>query len=273
MEINTLWTRGVICRITSILQMDRSVEINDENGPRFTLEDEHPVQSGMQSMNIEDPQISQGEEHEEAAAEERYHRLYMEGVVMTSAFVISVLVIYIVGSIIKPELALMIPLAFVPSLCFLGWWYYSPYKEQLSIHSLVYSYALAFYLGSFCVTIYQLILLLILVVFSFGAINTDAGYYIVLFLFVIFGLSLGPEVMKFIIAFYGKKMRPDMQSTHSYLMYTCSAALGFATFFIILSQIVERGDLADQFLYLLLRIVLDIPLHVVSGCLIGTCMS
>lgn len=77
--------------------------------------------------------------------------------------------------------------------------------------------------------------------------------------------------MKFIIASKGRTSRPDLLDMKAYLYYSSSGALGFATFMVVLDTffLVYSLDTENRFFNILLRVLIDIPLHLVTGYYIG----
>lgn len=196
------------------------------------------------------------------------------GPVWTMAFGLSLLALLLMSFASSGSLAFALPIAFLPTLLFLLWWYFGASRELIGFHSLVFAYASAFYVGSVLVSFFENVVEVFIILLFQPKLSNQNGFLTAYFFYVLFGEALGSEGVKFIIAKEGRRYREDLTNVSAYLMYSTAAALGFVTFLTVLQNFIATSlknslVIYDDYPLLLIRALLGIPLHTATGYFIG----
>jgi len=187
----------------------------------------------------------------------------------TLVFFVSLVLLWVFVMVGDPMYGPIMPLAFVPSLLYALWW--GVYRDLISFHSVVFAYCIGFFPYGIIVTVYRFIILLICLALLMS-VTSEAGWYIVVFLYCLFGDAMASEYAKYKITAKTRADHREMNEVQAYLLYSTSGALGLSTFLIIVDywlSYVGFGDVDDFIISMVIRCAIDIPLQFGTGYLIG----
>jgi hypothetical protein len=194
---------------------------------------------------------------------------------VSGIFIASVPLVWIVLLIRDWQSGLAFPIVFVPTIAFLGIWKYyrNSSTADLPITLLGYVYAQGFWIVGMIVLLWRIFCtlfalgILTFILAENASVGSVASVYV---LYALFGEAAASEYGKYRITIKGRSDRPEFDKVSTYLWYACSGALGFSTICVVISvYFYSFRSVKVQLIYLAIVILLELPLHLATGYIIG----
>ena len=166
----------------------------------------------------------------------------------------------------------LFPILLIPTIIVLIIWHCTNKRQQVSFWAMCTAYFKGFYWMGVLVGIYRLTWIMVIIGILINNDVTDSQYYFMMFLYAVFGVGFSSEFAKYKIASRGRRDRPDLVNVLAYLWYSIAGALGYSTFIIAMETFMDTYVdifLTGIFVVLMVFTVLELPLDVLTGAIIG----